>query len=71
MTSITNRSYEAATATHPPVERTWVYQPETAWFYSHHASMAFDNELARQWVRDHREGKQQIRQKPRSKGDHI
>ncbi len=38
---ITNKGYDRTTATRLPVERAWVYRPQTAWFYSHHAYLAF------------------------------
>jgi hypothetical protein len=43
MDSITNRGYHAAHAASLPVERAWVYRPQTAWFYSHHAHLAWFN----------------------------
>ncbi len=37
---ITNRGYDPLTATRLPVERTWLYRPETEWTYSHHPHLA-------------------------------
>jgi hypothetical protein len=38
-----NPGYSAATAIRLPVERAWLYQPETEWFYSHHPHLTFFN----------------------------
>jgi len=42
-TALTNRSYAAETAARPPVERAWVYRPETTWSYSHHPFLTVFN----------------------------
>lgn len=42
-TVVANRGYAAKTATRPPVERAWLYRPQTAWFYSHHPFLTFFN----------------------------
>ena len=41
MTTITNQSYNPASASRLSVERAWLYRPQTAWFYSHHPSLTF------------------------------
>ncbi len=38
-----NPGYSAATAARLPVERAWLYRPETAWCYSHHAAITHFN----------------------------
>jgi len=40
---IANPDYQVATAMRLPVERTWLYQPEREWTYSHHPHLAFFN----------------------------
>jgi hypothetical protein len=39
--TITNKGYDRTTVTRLRAERAWVYCPQTAWLYSHHASLAF------------------------------
>ena len=41
--TITNQGYDAAIAARPPVERAWIYRPETEWGYSHHPVLTFFN----------------------------
>jgi hypothetical protein len=41
MTTITNLGYAPETAARPPVERAWLYRPESAWCYSHHPHLVF------------------------------
>lgn len=38
---ITNAGYSPATATRLTVERAWVYRPQTAWTYAHHAHLTY------------------------------
>lgn len=38
---LSNRTYDKATASRPPVERAWIYQPTHEWLYSHHAHLAY------------------------------
>jgi hypothetical protein len=38
---IANHGYHTTTARRLSVERVWIYRPQTAWFYSHHPSLAF------------------------------
>lgn len=38
---ITNQSYHPEQAVRLPVERAWLYRPETEWLYSHHPHLTF------------------------------
>jgi len=41
ISDINNSSFPERIAKHLSVERTWLYQPETDWFYSHHPYLAY------------------------------
>ncbi len=42
-TGISNLGYNAAAARRLPVDRAWLYRPDAAWSYSHHAHVAWFN----------------------------